>query len=391
MQETDRLFSCGFCRVRSYLVQQGYFRYLLPNKAPQDKDLVYFPYWRFKGMTFACIPSGIKNRFIDLSYQAIKSRFFPVSVGLRSQTLKLSFVTPEAKGRFLKPALQLDKVMQIVEDRFKATLPKPILHQSYIGDTLSMLYAPFYVERKVYDAVLNKPVSPSLPDEFDLEVFGGGRPDWGIDFLPALCPACGWDLEGARDTLALNCSNCSTVWRPRNKKLVKLSVAHLPGQGENLTYLPFWRIKADITGLQLDSYADLVKVANLPKVVQDGMHAERFHFWGLAFKVRPQNYLRLATSITLSQPPEELVFKPPAGRLLPVNLPLKEAAETLKLSLASFMKPRQTANERLPDITITPKSFLLVYLPFHEGHHEFLQPQLHLAINKNQLALAKNL
>jgi len=391
LEETDRLFECGFCRVKSYLVQRGYFRYLLPNKAPAGKELVYFPYWRFKGMTFACIPSGIKNRYVDLSYQAINSQFFPASVGLRSQTLKLKFVTPETEGLFLKPALQLDKVMKIVEDRFKATLPKPILHQSYIGDTLSMLYAPFYVDNKIHDAVLNKPVSPSLPEEFDLDVFGGGRPDWGMDFLPTLCPACGWDLEGERDALVLNCKNCSTAWRPHKKKLEKLSVAYLPGEGENLIYLPFWRIKAETSGLQLDSYADLIRVANLPKVVQEGMHTERFHFWGLAFKVRPQNYLRLASSITLSQPPEELISEFPNERALQVNLPLKEAVETLKLNLASFMKPRQTLNERLPEITITPKSYLLVYLPFNEGYHEYLLPKLNLAINKNQLALAKNL
>ncbi len=168
-------------------------------------------------------------------------------------------------------------------------------------------------------------------------------------------------------------------------------MAYLPGEGENLVSFPFWRIKAEITGLQLDSYADLIKVANLPKVAQEGMHTQRFHFWGLAFKVRPQNYLRLASSITLSQPPETLVPELPAGRVIPVNLPLKEAVETLKLNLASFMKPRQTLNERLPEITISPKSYLLVYLPFNEGHHEYLLPKLHLAINKNQLALARNL
>jgi hypothetical protein len=372
-------------------VQRGYFRYQLPDNAPAGQELVYFPYWRFKGMTFACVSTGIENRFIDVSYQAIKSRFFPVSVGLRSQTLKLKFATPETQGRFLRPALQLDKVMEIVEARFRHTLPQPVLHQSYIGDTVSMLYAPFYVKREIYDAVLNKPVSAPLPDEFDMAVFGGGRPNWTMEFLATLCPACGWDLEGERDSLVLNCKNCCSAWRPRNKKLERLTVAHLPGDGQNLIYLPFWRIKAEVTGLQLDTYADLVKAANLPKVVQDSMHAERFHFWGLAFKVRPQNYLRLATTITLSQPPEELVSELPPGSVYPVNLPLKEAVETLKLNLANFLKPRQTVNERLPDIGITPKSYMLVYLPFNEGHHEFLQPQLHLAINKNQLALAKNL
>jgi hypothetical protein len=42
-------------------------------------------------------------------------------------------------------------------------------------------------------------------------------------------------------------------------------------------------------------------------------------------------------------------------------------------------------------ITISVKSFVLVYVPFIEKHHEFIQPDLKFAINKNILALSKNL
>lgn len=364
---------------------------MLPNRAPAGKELVYFPYWRFKGMTFACMPSGIKKRFVDQSYQAIQSVYFPVSVGFRSQTLKLSFATPEVKGLFLKPTVKMEQVLEVVNSRFVANLPEPILHRSYIGDVFSMLYAPFYVEERIIDAVLNKPVSPKLPDEFDIEAFGGGRPDWGLGFLPTQCPDCGWDLEGERDMLAVNCVNCKTLWQPQNNALAKLDVAYLPGEGPNLTYLPFWRIRADIKGIQLNTYADLIKVANLPRVVQDFMISQPFHFWAPAFKVRPESYLRLASSITLAQSSEKLVSNVPVDRRIPVNLPLKEAIETMKLNIANFMVPKQVVEMKLPGIEIKPESHLLVYLPCSEGPHEYLLPRLHLAINKNLLAMAKYL
>jgi hypothetical protein len=45
----------------------------------------------------------------------------------------------------------------------------------------------------------------------------------------------------------------------------------------------------------------------------------------------------------------------------------------------------------LKDIAIKPESYILVYIPFVEQHHEFIQPALNLTLNKNQLLLASNL
>jgi len=77
--------------------------------------------------------------------------------------------------------------------------------------------------------------------------------------------------------------------------------------------------------------------------------------------------------------------------LHPVNLPVKEAVESLKINLAGFMKPAKKLFPKLPSISIKPKSFLLVYIPFNTGHHEFIQPEFNMAINKNMLIMAKNL
>lgn len=364
---------------------------MLPNAAPENKNLVFFPYWRFKGMLFSCVESGIKHRFIDVSQQAVKSDYFPISVGLRSQALKLNFVTAESRGYFLKPTRSFKLAMDRVKRRFNTSLPKPIYHQSHIGETLSLIYSPFYAEDKLFDAVLNKPVSPVLPDGFDATLLQGGRPDGRINFIPTLCPACGWDLEGHRNALVLNCRNCDSVWRPDEDGFKKLKFGFMSTKEKNIMYLPFWRIETDVIGITLDSYADLVRIANIPKVVQKKWEDVEFRFWAMAFKVRPQVFVNLARNITLAQPQQKLVRELPDDPLHPVTLPIEEAIESLTINLASFMKPQKDLFPILSDITIKPKSYLLVYIPFVEHHHEFIQPEFHLSINKNQLKLASNL
>jgi hypothetical protein len=364
---------------------------LLPHTAAENEDVVFFPYWRFKGMLFFCGPSEITNRFVDVSHQAIATPYFPISVGLRSQAMKLRFVTDETGGRFLNPRQSFEEIANTFEQRFGRSLPKPILHQSHIGETLSLIYSPFYVKDKLYDAILDKPVSPALPEEFDITDFAGDRPQRHIRFVATLCPNCGWNLEGERNALVLSCKNCNSSWYPMGKKLKQLKFAQIPGTSDNMINLPFWRIRADIAGIDLNSYADLIKIANLPKVLQSDGDKAPFRFWIPAFKVRPRVFLRLASHITLSQPRQKLIPNLPNTRTHPSTLPVEEAIESLVITLANFMKPRRTLMDRLHNIKIDAKSFTLVYIPFNEDHHEFIQPDFHLAINKNVMALSTNL
>ena len=165
----------------------------------------------------------------------------------------------------------------------------------------------------------------------------------------------------------------------------------MPTKDENVIYLPFWRIKADVIGITLNSYADLVRVANLPKAIQRNWEDKEFRFWSPAFKVRPRVFIRLGRSITLSQPMEKMQRELPDARIHPVSLPIKDAVESLTINLASFMKPQEDLFPLLKDIEIKSESYLLVYIPFVEQHHEFVQPRLYLTLNKNQLSLASNL
>jgi hypothetical protein len=182
------------------------------------------------------------------------------------------------------------------------------------------------------------------------------------------------------------------MWQASKQGLSRVNVAHLPmPENENIIYLPFWRIKAEVSGIHLNSYADLVKAANLPKVVQPGWDRIPCHFWGPAFKIRPQSFLRLTNSITLSQPRNDLVAQVPKGNMHPVNLPVSESVESLKLNLAGLLRPKKIVVDHIAQIQVKPSRYLLAYLPFEIRHHDLVQPTFKIAVNQNQLGLAGNL
>lgn len=390
LEETERLFTCSFCRVKSYLVTRDYFRYMLPHAAPAGKSLVFLPYWRFKGSFFASFPGGIKPRIVDVSQQAVSSPLFPVSLGLRSQTLKLRFVSPENEGVFLKPKVSSKDLLRLAEETLTSSTQEPMFAKAFIGDTLSQIYSPFYVTDKVFDAVLNRPVSSALPEGFDILAMEGGKPDWRIEFIPSLCPNCGWDLEGERNALALSCKNCNSFWMAKGKGFAKLEFGVFPSETQDSIYFPFYRIRADVSGIKLSSYADLVKTANMAKVVQEGWEEKPFRFWTPAFKIRPQDFLFFSRNLTLSQPPKEYVTQLPQGEVLPVTMPFQDAVESLKINLASFIKPPRML-QVLDAVEIKAKSLVLVYIPFQRSGNELFQPAFNLRTNKTLLQHAKHL
>jgi len=360
-------------------------------KQADDIDLVYFPYWRFKGMLFFCGPAGVRHKFIDISHQAICHPQIPVSVGLRSQALKLKFVSPDTAGRFLTPTRTFEETVQAFEARFGKTMPKPILHQTHVGESISLLFAPFVVTDKIYDAILQRPLSAVSADAPDLLSLPGGRPDWRIRFLSTLCPQCGWDLEGDRDTMVLHCRNCRSAWYPVGRKLTRLTVECHSDRNKDSIYLPFWRIRPKVSGVELDSYSDLIRTANLAKVSRPEWNDIPFRFWIPAFKVRPGVLIRLAENVTLVQPQTKSKRRLPEGWHHPVTLPVREAVEILKTVLAGFIKPRHRLLDMIPGIEVKARRFKLVYLPFEERHMEYVHSSMKIAVNKNCLSLSRNL
>jgi hypothetical protein len=220
---------------------------------------------------------------------------------------------------------------------------------------------------------------------FDSSISFENHMDWQISFISTLCPHCGWNLEGERDSLVLLCKNCHSIWKSGKNGFRRLNFAVITNKEENALYLPFWRIKPQIEGLKIQSYADLVRIANLPKAIKKEWEDLEFFFWVPAFKVSPSLFLKLTKRMTLSHIKEKFKESFPKSSYYPVTLPSSEAVEALKVNLANLVVAKKTIFPILSEIDIKLKEILLVYFPFILKGNEFIQSSIQLSINKNAL------
>ncbi len=392
LEETDRLFQCPFCRVRSFLAGPEGFRYVLPAKPPRRGGLIYVPYWRFKGLFFFCRPNGVDHRFVDVNEIAVDLPALPRTLGLRPQGLKLRFLTPHAKGRYLPPAVSFGQAVRAFQERSLRAIGRPPLYSAHLGEAAGLLYAPYALAGDgLVDAVLDRPLPGKAPPAL-LELPAAGlEPQAGISFLAALCPDCGWDLEGAPQALALHCRNCESSWIPSGGRLTRVESCCAAGGDAGAFFLPFWEIGCAVGGIELKTRGDLARAANLPVVPPPQWEEEAFRFLVPAFKVRAANFLQLAGALTLQPPAGGLSPALPGPRHHPVTLPVEEACESLKLILAGFLRPRREMAARLAAIDVHPERFRLAYLPFRETTHDWVLPGSSLSINRNVLGLSENL
>lgn len=397
LDETDRLLSCPYCRVRLHLTStKGPFRYAMaPKDAPGD--LVYIPYWRFKGTVYKAVPFKIDPHLLDATLVAMSPGYAPKSLGLRTQTQHLSFATREVTGRFAKPGLSFDQALARIENQVQSIRggDKENFEKAYIGETTSLIFAPYKIEgNTLVDAILNQPAG-TLPDaaKKELESSLVETLTWAPTFISAMCPYCGWDLKGDKEALVLVCKGCNAGWYPQGQEFKQVAVGTLPAKGneKDVVYLPFWRIVPDITGMKLASRADLIRVANLPKAIQKEWETEDFAFWVPGFKVHPHLFLRASRQVTLTPFTGDIEMKGPPGESHPVNLPLAEAVQSLKVVLATFGKPPRTVFQRLPKIEITPRKGMLVFVPCKSQGGELVQEELGFAISKQALFYGKDM
>jgi hypothetical protein len=86
----------------------------------------------------------------------------------------------------------------------------------------------------------------------------GDAVTWQIEHQ---CPQCGAPVSLEETDHLLT---CTSAWTCPENSLDKLEFAVLPSREELVTYLPFWRVRARIEGIKLETEADLMRLANLP-------------------------------------------------------------------------------------------------------------------------------
>ena len=390
LDETDRLLTCDYCRVSSYMVAPGGFRYVLPQRST-GRESFYFPYWRMRGALFTCGESGLEHRVIDTSLPGLEAPFFPRSLGVRAQAMKLRFASPEIEGGFLRHELSAAAAAAKIAER---TNPEPYQRphlMEFIGETLSVIYSPFHTNGRLIDGVSDKPISSDLPEDFISGLPVTESVHWKVDFVPTICPHCGWDMEGERDSLVLTCRNCKSLWKSAGHELAPLEFGCLPGDTNTAVFLPFWRLSPRVGGAQLKTFADLVRLTCLPKVIQKSWEERPLYFWVPAFKIRPGVFIRLACALTLAQPPREAAPGLPYAPTHPVNLPIAEAAAAMKVIVASLMKAPRRTYPRLEGLKVDAGEALLVYVPLHARGMELTHPQYRLTVNRAALRYGRQL
>jgi hypothetical protein len=397
LDEADRILSCKFCRTRVYLASEDFFRFYIPPAQGISETVYFIPYWRIKGLSYTIeekemniehqgpllsysISSNIKemdisNKYLDINFLCLDSKLLPHSLGLRPQAMKMKFMgSNENEGKFLRYSSTLrDNLINNYQTRTGG------LHKAiFIGETASVIYSPVYCANgRVYDAVLKKPLDLQTKDaEVEQALISTPDEKWHVEFFPLLCPNCGADLPGEKNALIVFCSNCNSAWNPSNKKFTKVEFATWQEKGDDITYLPFWQLKVKVSGIHLETYADLIKVANLPKASSEEWAKTPFYFYAPAFKLNPALFLRWCRQLTATPPPKDLIANFPVKKIHQVTLPINEALESSLLTLVSLIANKRNLAEVLSSLNFTLENYSLVFHPFKISSSEFVHTKI---------------
>ncbi len=391
LEETDRILQCPYCDVKSFLFSGEPFRFVLPHKT-RNREILYVPYLRFRGVCYACQARGVKYRILDITRLAVPLKRFPVSLGLRPQAMKMRFVSRATEGSFLKNFLSTSKMLKNAEKQFFSAVKGEVLHRAYIGEAINLIYLPLYFQKgALLDAITRKPVA-RLPENRDqFSSITENVPPWQITFLATLCPRCGWNLEGQRDSVVLICPNCQTAWEAKRGKFVSVDFLSVINDTFDVTYLPFWKISVRSEGIAINTFADFVRVTNQPRVIHKDWHQKPMTFWAPAFKIRPKLFLAISGRLTVTQAALEEEATLPHRFRHPVTLPVSEAIQGIKVTLAHVTVNKRDVLPKIPEVKLAIKGATLVYLPFRKTGHDLIQPDTGLAINRKALEFGRYL
>lgn len=402
MHEADRILTCAYCKVRLYVLAGGGVpKYCLPVKPAPIGEIVMVPYWRLRAHRYRLRPSGADPASADCTALAADVPRLASSLGVRAQAVPLRFASPAAEGRFLPATRPSSLVLQQLE-RLRR-VERAIAGERADGDgdgaafeatitiAASLVYTPVRVARSVFDAVLNRRIAGIDGDAWQRAVGGGDDRPAPVRFLATLCPECGWQLEGATDTQVLLCVNCGRGWRAGEERLVEAPFGALPTGGWTPdAHLPFWRAEAPVAS----TWADLVRLVNLPRVVQPGWEREALGFWFPAFPTHPDQFLRAAQAVTCARPPlpagqartrdHGQARTPVLQRAAAVTLSEDALDEAMLVLLASLGHARRGMRETLREADLHLRQRSLVYVPVRFNGREYVNPELGLTVRRGR-------
>lgn len=409
LDEADRILSCKFCRTRVYLATEDIFHFYIPPAEGIFGTIYFIPYWRTKGLSYtikgmemnmehqgqsfsSSISSTINGidisyTYLDANFLSFDSKLFPFSLGLRPQAMKLKFMgSNENAGIFLTSSGKTRETLIKNRQKNIDSGQREVL----IGENDSVIYTPVYFANgRIFDAVLKKPLDLIQKEDGESEqtLASAAAEKWHVEFIPMLCPDCGADLPGEKDASVAFCSNCNSAWNLSNKNFTKVKFSTWQEKGEDITYLPFWQMKVKVNGFQLETYADLIKVANIPKVPSEEWTKTPFYFCAPAFKINPALFLRWCRQLTATPAPMDLTEDFPAKKIYPATLPVNDALGSCLLTLVSLISNKRSLVEILPSLNFTLEDHSLVLHPFKTNARELVHTKIGFGMELSALNL----
>ncbi len=399
LSEDDRLIECAFCGVHNYRMSGAGSRYMLPvAQLPplvEEKRLIYVPYLRFKGSIFYVRDKDVQHKIVDTTRLGLESTLFSASLGLRPQAMRIRPVVSATPGRFLLQSIPSKTVFAqaaMVIDLFQERRDRRTYHQAFIGETLSRIYQPCYMQdEQLHDAVTKRAIGHGAHLDRHLLKTCSSKVSWEPRFITTLCPGCGGLLGGERDSMVLQCTNCQSLWQEQHRKFVPVPWQVVTSEERRARYLPFWRIRFSAPGSGLQSFGDYLRFTNQPLVALEKYDRLPLAFWIPAFKINPKAFLQLAGQLTVAQGRIPAGQSKPVHNRYPVTLEQAEAVQAIKTVLAFTTLSKEKRFPLLPKLLLENCRGTLTYLPFVGQTHDLVQEHTRAALQTAALRYGRAL
>lgn len=375
MEENGHLFSCPFCGVRHAVLWPDLPSYAFALRYSRGSCFLA-PYLRFKGNVFTCREDGVLSRIVDVSVRAFNLDQAPFSLGMRTQSMRISFAPEASEARYLASSVEVSEVLR----RAVNSMPEkdPGFHRAFLGEVISRIYLPLLFDGEVLrDGLSGKELGHLKSGAAILDGLmtkeGPRRPR----LVPAICPECASDLTGEAMSLVFVCGHCGAVWETAPEGLMRIRGFFAECTKTGSLSLPFWRIEAGIS---------------LPGQSVNRDIPELVTIWTPAFKIRSDLFLSLARRLTSSTVDIGLTQEGlGAAGHFPVTLPRREALQALKVILYECSVKKKIIGPLLSGMKMTPRAIDLCYLPFDQSGYDLVCLCLPLAVNKNSLRFGRSL
>jgi len=391
LEETGHVLDCPFCRVKHLVVCKPLPTCLIPPRDPAEPNsLYYLPYWRFKGMAFGSRDCETAHRLIDTTAVALQEMSLPYSLGFRTQTQSMHFLTHGAKGHFLVPEIPRKQIVGRISSKFLGMSPldHTCQFQVQVGEVLSLIYAPLIIQN---NAIVNGISGKRLSGIQAASLMNRKARSAGdtIQFVPALCPHCGFGLSGEQDSLVQRCDNCHNLWYMKKESFARIKAKFFGNASEESLYLPFWRFYVTTRALKSKHFPDLIRQTQLIRSAGKASQETSLLLHIPAFSIRPDLFLRLARQTSCHMPERAELSRFPRGTYHPVTISAGQGFQAIAPLLSDMSKDKQRFAELIGRERLTPKGVALSYIAFEPGRMEVVQREMGCAVQRSALRFGR--